>query len=373
MAIDLEGWRWRNDDGDESTATFRAAANTSITITNLDETLRCRTWCQTNALSNPTWGAKFRVNGGAFEFITDTSSPLRYKLSANVTDAVGTTQQISSGSFLSGTVQEADADGPFGGNPTTFTSGSNTEHELVLGLDPNYAFSNNTIEIDIGNGGESDTQANGYATLVVQLGDVVVCDGPNYAGNVANAGNDADTWTDPGNASGDTSGTSATRSFTASGGTQQSDDLECTQFALDVAPGRLSGITVEVDWAVTIAGTITSPTASLILQLHQNGTAIGDVRKIGTTAASASGFISSGNSGDPWGVDLGDSEIEASTFGVWVKAQAEDIGGTGDFDFQVKRVRMTVCVIEDEPASGQVAPQVFGGWPIIAPDMVAAY
>ncbi|WP_293298846.1 T9SS type A sorting domain-containing protein [Pedobacter sp. UBA4863] len=46
-------WRWRNDDGDETTATWKAAENAPIAITDRDATIRLRVeWVNTNASSN---------------------------------------------------------------------------------------------------------------------------------------------------------------------------------------------------------------------------------------------------------------------------------------------------------------------------------
>ncbi len=95
-------WRWRKDDGSETTATWRAAQNTPITVTSTDSTLRLRIELYNNGSGGLLDGALFedssneagshwdtiRVTPGASAFALAGTSP-------NVTDLEPTTHQLS--------------------------------------------------------------------------------------------------------------------------------------------------------------------------------------------------------------------------------------------------------------------------------------
>jgi hypothetical protein len=92
-------WRWRNDDGSETSATWRADQNTPITIASFDSTLRLRI-----ELYNVEGGF---LDGAVFEYSTDTLFWDTIKLetsnkafvlagtSPNVTDLEPTTHQLN--------------------------------------------------------------------------------------------------------------------------------------------------------------------------------------------------------------------------------------------------------------------------------------
>jgi len=123
-------FRFRNDDGSETTATWSAVADTNVTISG-DTNFRLRIAIRETAggaANNVPFDLQYSLNSGAYALVT-TSTPVKVVTSANVTDGTATTQQLSSGTFVAG---EIDTDGTVG---NTTLEGSSTEHEWVLQLD----------------------------------------------------------------------------------------------------------------------------------------------------------------------------------------------------------------------------------------------
>jgi Secretion system C-terminal sorting domain len=95
-------WRWRNDDGTETTATWLAAENTTPTITSGENTIRLRLEVY-NTLSDTTYledTLQYATSAsGPWTNITPTAGSAAFVLagtSAYVTDDEGTTNQLSS-------------------------------------------------------------------------------------------------------------------------------------------------------------------------------------------------------------------------------------------------------------------------------------
>lgn len=110
-------YRWRNDDGDEVTATWRAASNTPITITSMDEVLRLRVEFD-NINDNGYFSTidhflYYSKDGGATWDIIDESDVNDFKLvsSSFVAHGTNTTNLLDDGLgvFVSGKVISADA------------------------------------------------------------------------------------------------------------------------------------------------------------------------------------------------------------------------------------------------------------------------
>lgn len=133
---DQPQFRGRNDDGNQTTATWIAALNTNWSQ-NTDANFRLRITMQAQAgagITSPVaptlWVSK---NGGAYTQVTSASSVARLFTSSNVTDLTATTQQISSGlgaGFAAGSVNTSTPTG----TSATITAGGNplTEHEWCL-------------------------------------------------------------------------------------------------------------------------------------------------------------------------------------------------------------------------------------------------
>lgn len=134
-----DGFRFRNDDGSQTAATWIDALNTNVDLEQ-DAVFRLRVRVQqtssamtTNA-GNTEKNFKLRVsqNGGAYADIgaVGSASALRYASSGNVSDGNATTSQLSgSGTFIAGTIDNNNDTGTlvFGAGGLQYT-----ELEFVL-------------------------------------------------------------------------------------------------------------------------------------------------------------------------------------------------------------------------------------------------
>jgi hypothetical protein len=135
-------FRIRFDNGDETTATWYAATNTNAPAIKGFIIFRARfliSQTVSNANRNLARAFKLRYSydGGAYTDVgaqTSTNTPIRMADSSNVADNDATTQQIGSGTFITGSVEENNDTGTI-----TFTSGalSSTELEFVLAINGN--------------------------------------------------------------------------------------------------------------------------------------------------------------------------------------------------------------------------------------------
>ena len=133
-------WRWRNDDGTQTTATWRAGQNVPITLTSTTETLRLRI-----ELYNDPAKAGGVLDGAFFESssdlitwdtiktVTDRNQPFILAVTdPNLTDLEPTTQQLASPhytTFIPGKVVVATAKVPF---PTALKATQGTEFEYAF-------------------------------------------------------------------------------------------------------------------------------------------------------------------------------------------------------------------------------------------------
>ncbi|RYZ21201.1 MAG: hypothetical protein EOP49_47160, partial [Sphingobacteriales bacterium] len=128
-------YRWRNDDGSETAATWRAAENTAITLNDTSSVLRCRLELQNNSGSTHTVNEslEYSSNAGAtWTTMTGAASDaFRYQSSANVTNGGATSNQMgtaTAGTFTAGKIISAVP------APASYTiaSGNKTEFEWVI-------------------------------------------------------------------------------------------------------------------------------------------------------------------------------------------------------------------------------------------------
>jgi len=104
-------FRGRNDDGTETTATWKAIAGADWTQL-VDENFRVR-FNVAAAVANPTQNTAFKLryslNGGAYTDVTAASSVVRAVASPNIADGVATTEQLAgANTFMAGTIDEVD-------------------------------------------------------------------------------------------------------------------------------------------------------------------------------------------------------------------------------------------------------------------------
>jgi PKD repeat protein len=134
-AINQTKYRWRNDNGSETTATWKAAENTAITLADTVSILRARIELQDNsgASYDIDESLEYSSNGGT-TWTTITNAPTNafiYQSSANVTDGGATTNQISTGTagtFVAGRIISAVPSA----TPMVISSGEKTEFEWVI-------------------------------------------------------------------------------------------------------------------------------------------------------------------------------------------------------------------------------------------------
>jgi hypothetical protein len=128
-------YRWRNDNGSETTATWKAAENTAITLADTVSILRARIELRNSsgAAYDIDESLEYSSNGGT-TWTTITNAPTNafiYQSSANVADGDATTNQISSGTagtFVAGRIISAVPSA----TPMVILDAEKTEFEWVI-------------------------------------------------------------------------------------------------------------------------------------------------------------------------------------------------------------------------------------------------
>ncbi|PSK90111.1 PKD domain-containing protein [Taibaiella chishuiensis] len=126
-------YRWRNNDGSESAATWRAAVNTAVTITSSADILRLRIELANTgtAAATVTETLEYSANGGTTWTIMNTpaTNAFTYQTSTFVTNGAATTNQMgtgTAGTFAAGRI----VSNP--GTAATLADGARTEYEWVI-------------------------------------------------------------------------------------------------------------------------------------------------------------------------------------------------------------------------------------------------
>jgi hypothetical protein len=142
-------FRFRNDDGNETTATWRAAETTNDSIA-VSTTFRLRTKMRERGGGGAVlFGGDlfYSKNGGAYTAITTSSSNIKLVTSSNVADGTATTEQLTStGAYNAGSV---DSDGSV---TDVGCSLSSTEFEHVLQLVSGDVSPGDTIDFEMDTG-----------------------------------------------------------------------------------------------------------------------------------------------------------------------------------------------------------------------------
>jgi len=130
-------FRGRNDDGSETTATWKAAANFNWQQAP-DENFRVRFLIEETADevdSNVEFQLQYNLNVAGWNNVTGASSVVQASASANLTDGADTTEQLNGpGSFLTLNDGIDEANGIAGGVDLDFSSTVNQEVELEYSL-----------------------------------------------------------------------------------------------------------------------------------------------------------------------------------------------------------------------------------------------
>lgn len=126
-------YRYRNDDGSETTATWKEAQNTNITadVSSSNFPLRLRLTTQETAggsTNNADITIQYQINGGAWTTIDAASAGVRLIASAFVATGTATTNQIGgTGTFVPGEVISEAITGNI-----SFAGNDHTENEWVM-------------------------------------------------------------------------------------------------------------------------------------------------------------------------------------------------------------------------------------------------
>jgi hypothetical protein len=148
---DQDSFRALNDNGDEATATWRATANTNWTQI-VDKTFRVRFLVQETAGaadSNKSFQLEYSLNGGGWNDVTGASLVVETAATANVTDAVDTTQQLGSGTFVTPNAGFDEADGLVGGASLDFGGNDEVEVEYSLQIVGTDVSNGDTIQLRV--------------------------------------------------------------------------------------------------------------------------------------------------------------------------------------------------------------------------------
>ena len=145
-------FRLRNDDGSQTTATWKQNENVNDTI-NANENFRARFVIdETNsrAWTNKNWTLYYDLNGGGYLAVT-ASTPVQFSASTNFTDGDDTTAQLTAptGTFVTNNNAMKETTG---GATNSGTSGQYFEIEFCLKIDATQVTDGDTISLRIRDG-----------------------------------------------------------------------------------------------------------------------------------------------------------------------------------------------------------------------------
>lgn len=139
--------RFRNDDGNETTASWVAAENADASL-NVDTNYRIRlTIGDSGSGSSNSWVLRYSRNGGAYTAVSGSSNVVRASASPNLADNAATTQQLGTESgfsgFSAGVFDEAD------GSVTKTLDDEYTEFEYCFQIRSADVDNNDTIDFRV--------------------------------------------------------------------------------------------------------------------------------------------------------------------------------------------------------------------------------
>lgn len=149
-------FRGRNDDGNETTATWKANENTNWTQL-VDTTFRVRFELEETASASPGEDAavtlQYNLNGAGYVDVSESSNVVRSVDSANFSDADATTNQLttSARAFTAGEMDDADGTGANGSIGTGVLSNEQTEFEFAIQIRGVDVTDGNAIQLRIRN------------------------------------------------------------------------------------------------------------------------------------------------------------------------------------------------------------------------------
>lgn len=168
--FDQDAFRGRNDDGSETTATWKAAANTNWTQ-NVDENFRVRFVIQETggvSESNFSEDLQYNLNGAGWNDVDDSASlVVRMSLSANFAHGDDTTQQIGAGTFLSNNDGMNETNPPGSGMVPDYAGNDETEFEFCVQIRSADVVDADTIQLRVTNNGTALNTYTNTPTITV--------------------------------------------------------------------------------------------------------------------------------------------------------------------------------------------------------------
>jgi hypothetical protein len=136
MATNLIAYRGRNDDGSETTATWKAAQNTPwVQAFNTNFRVRFLHQNDTAQILNLDIQLEYSLNGGTYTSVTATSLVVRSSASANLADAANLTTQLTGGTgTYVGATGFDEVNGICGGTAMDVTATGHFETEFCVQL-----------------------------------------------------------------------------------------------------------------------------------------------------------------------------------------------------------------------------------------------
>jgi len=144
-------FRGRNDDGNETAATWKAVADTNWTQ-KVDENFRVRFVVQETAgisSADRTFQLEYNRNGGGWNDVNAASSVVRVTASPNVADGTDTTQQVGSGSFVTPNAGFDEVNGQAGGTSLDFSGSDEVELEYCVQIRSVDVANDDTIQLRV--------------------------------------------------------------------------------------------------------------------------------------------------------------------------------------------------------------------------------
>ena len=157
-------FRGRNDDGSETTATWIAAADTDWTQ-DVDVNFRVRfeiDFGDTGSDFSSLFGQiQYNLNSGGWNNVTASSSVVIASASSHFFDGSLTTQQIGSGTYFAGYMEEVDGLAPTG----SYLGNEFTENEYCLQIVSGDVADTDTIELRLVGQGSAGTVFDTYTSI----------------------------------------------------------------------------------------------------------------------------------------------------------------------------------------------------------------
>ncbi len=151
LEFEQDSFRGRNDDGNESAATWKAIANADWTQ-QADTNFRVRFVVQENgdvSAADKTFQLEYNHNGGGWNDVNGTSSVVRAWASPNVNDGADTTQQIGAGTYVSPNAGFDEVNGQAGGTSLDFSGKDEVEVEFCLQVRSVDVSADDTIQLRV--------------------------------------------------------------------------------------------------------------------------------------------------------------------------------------------------------------------------------